>query len=66
MRAIAGESEEGLRRLHELKTGRLIGASVECVLLLTGVSDHRLTLGVPCVAAELGVLFRMTSTTSST
>jgi geranylgeranyl diphosphate synthase type II len=26
----------GLRRLHELKTGRLIAASVECVLLLAG------------------------------
>ena len=25
---------DGLRRLHELKTGRLIAASVECVLLL--------------------------------
>src|SRR5712671_69814 len=28
-----------LRRLHELKTGRLIGASVLCVLLLGGVSE---------------------------
>ena len=27
---------EGLRRLHELKTGRLIAASIECVLLLAG------------------------------
>ncbi len=26
----------GLRRLHELKTGRLIAASIECVLLLAG------------------------------
>ena len=26
----------GLRRLHELKTGRLIGASIECVLMLAG------------------------------
>ncbi len=29
-----------LRRLHELKTGRLIGASVVCVLLLTGYDDR--------------------------
>ena len=29
---------DGLRRLHELKTGRLIAASVECVLLLAGAS----------------------------
>ena len=28
---------EALRRLHELKTGRLIGASVLCVLLLGGI-----------------------------
>src|SRR5207237_1160288 len=36
---VAGLVETGaatLRRLHELKTGRLIGASVECVLLLAG------------------------------
>ena len=26
----------GLRKLHELKTGRLIAASIECVLLLAG------------------------------
>ncbi len=30
---------DGLRRLHELKTGRLIGASIECVLLLDGDRD---------------------------
>ena len=28
-------------RLHELKTGRLIGASVVCVLLLAGMDDDR-------------------------
>src|SRR3954470_4750712 len=32
----AAPGPEGLRRLHELKTGRLIGASVVCVLLLAG------------------------------
>ena len=36
--------DESLRRLHELKTGRLIGASVECVLLLTGAQDPSPTL----------------------
>ncbi len=38
---VAGSAEAGLaglRRLHELKTGRLIGASIECVLLLAGDS----------------------------
>jgi geranylgeranyl diphosphate synthase type II len=47
-----------LRRLHGLKTGRLIGASVECVLLIAGMSqpersDYR------DFAAELGVLFQI-------
>ena len=39
---IAGEhpaDDESLRHLHALKTGRLIGASVECVLLLSGMAD---------------------------
>ena len=49
-----------LRRLHELKTGRLIGASVECVLLLTGARDPSPTLsGFRAFAAELGVLFQI-------
>jgi geranylgeranyl diphosphate synthase type II len=60
VRAIADGSESGLRRLHELKTGRLIGASVECVLLLTGVRDPSPTLsGFRAFAAELGVLFQI-------
>jgi geranylgeranyl diphosphate synthase, type II len=49
-----------LRRLHELKTGRLIGASVECVLLLTGREDQASTLPhFRNFAAELGVLFQI-------
>ena len=32
----APDGPAGLRRLHELKTGRLIAASIECVLLLAG------------------------------
>ncbi len=60
VRAIADGSEAGLRRLHELKTGRLIGASVECVLLLTGNRDPSPTLsGFRAFAAELGVLFQI-------
>ena len=35
-----------LRRLHELKTGRLIGASVLCVLLLGGIEDGPATIAV--------------------
>ena len=35
VRGLVADGEVTLRRLHELKTGRLIAASVECVLLLT-------------------------------
>jgi geranylgeranyl diphosphate synthase type II len=48
-----------LRRLHELKTGRLIGASVLCVLLLTGSVDAPETAPFRSFAAELGVLFQI-------
>jgi geranylgeranyl diphosphate synthase type II len=44
-----------LRRLHELKTGRLVGASVECVLLLEG--EPAPAWGR--FAGELGVLFQI-------
>src|SRR3954452_4528455 len=57
---VAGVSEtpQDLRRLHELKTGRLIGASVVCVLLLGGVQDDGdEILGWRRFAGELGVLF---------
>jgi geranylgeranyl diphosphate synthase type II len=47
-----------LRRLHELKTGRLIGASVLCVLLLTGVDEPEMST-FRRFAAELGVLFQI-------
>jgi geranylgeranyl diphosphate synthase type II len=50
---------EALRRLHELKTGRLIGASVLCVLLLGGVADGPETISFRRFAAELGVLFQI-------
>jgi geranylgeranyl diphosphate synthase type II len=50
---------EGLRRLHALKTGRLIAASIECVLLLAG-SDERATISLfRTFASELGVLFQI-------
>jgi geranylgeranyl diphosphate synthase type II len=59
---IAGVSETpaDLRRLHELKTGRLIGASVLCVLLLAGVAEDPETMaGWRRFAGELGVLFQI-------
>ncbi len=49
---------DGLRRLHALKTGRLIGASVECVLLLSG-HDEAATMAYRRYASELGVLFQI-------
>jgi geranylgeranyl diphosphate synthase type II len=45
--------------VHELKTGRLIGASVLCVLLLTGIEDAELARPFRRFAAELGVLFQI-------
>ncbi len=49
----------GLRHLHELKTGRLIAASVECVLLLAGVHEGETHDGFLSFAQELGVLFQI-------
>jgi geranylgeranyl diphosphate synthase, type II len=52
--------ETSLRRLHELKTGRLIAASVECVLLLDGADSDGSTLtAFRAFAAELGLLFQI-------
>jgi geranylgeranyl diphosphate synthase type II len=55
----ASAGPDGLRRLHALKTGRLIGASIECVLLLAE-ADERVTITpYRTFAAELGVLFQI-------
>jgi geranylgeranyl diphosphate synthase type II len=50
---------DGLRRLHELKTGRLIAASVECVLLLAGERALDTAGSYRAFAGELGVLFQI-------
>jgi geranylgeranyl diphosphate synthase type II len=55
---LAPEGPAGLRRLHELKTGRLVDASVVCVLLLAG-ADGPATMALRRFAAELGVLFQI-------
>jgi geranylgeranyl diphosphate synthase, type II len=55
--AVASTPEE-LRTLHALKTGRLIGASVTCVLLLEGLPETA-TMTYRRFAAELGVLFQI-------
>jgi geranylgeranyl diphosphate synthase, type II len=49
----------GLRRLHELKTGRLIAASIQCVLALAGVSEPATINAYRTFASELGVLFQI-------
>jgi geranylgeranyl diphosphate synthase type II len=49
----------GLRRLHELKTGRLIAAAVECPLLLSDPSQTETMRFYRRFAAELGVLFQI-------
>ncbi len=62
---LAPRGPAGLRRLHELKTGRLIAASVMCVLLLARrgrTCDNR-----PCaVSRQSWVCCSRSSTTSST
>ena len=55
----AGSGAVALRRLHELKTGRLIGASALCVLLLTGIEDGQRMAPFRRFATELGVLFQI-------
>jgi geranylgeranyl diphosphate synthase type II len=55
----APEGAAGLRRLHELKTGRLIAASIECVLLLAGTEEPATIKRFRAFASELGVLFQI-------
>jgi geranylgeranyl diphosphate synthase type II len=59
---IAGKAPPGpagLRRLHELKTGRLIAASIECVLQLAGALETDRIEHFGAFARELGVLFQI-------
>jgi len=57
--ASAPAGAEGLRHLHELKTGRLIRASVECVVLLDGSQQPATISYLNNFASELGVLFQI-------
>jgi geranylgeranyl diphosphate synthase type II len=57
--ASAPPGAEGLRHLHELKTGRLIAASIECVLLLAGSLQPDTITQFRSFAGELGVLFQI-------
>jgi geranylgeranyl diphosphate synthase type II len=54
----AAPDAAGLRRLHALKTGELIAASISCVLRLLGAEPATISqLGT--YASELGVLFQI-------
>jgi geranylgeranyl diphosphate synthase type II len=55
----AAPGAAGLRRLHELKTGRLIGASIACVLLIDGSQLSATIRHFDKFARELGVLFQI-------
>jgi geranylgeranyl diphosphate synthase type II len=55
----APDGAAGLRHLHELKTGQLITASVECVLLLGGSHKPVTISHFNTFAGELGVLFQI-------
>jgi len=57
---VGGEEGDaaGLRALHELKTGRLIAASVGVVLALEGLGEPE-TIPYRRFAGELGVLFQI-------
>jgi len=57
--ASAPAGAEGLRHVHELKTGRLIRASVECVLLIEGRQGPATIEHFEHFAGELGVLFQI-------
>ena len=54
---MAGDAD-GLRALHALKTGRLIGASVAVALILVGLPEPE-TIPYRRFADELGVLFQI-------
>jgi geranylgeranyl diphosphate synthase type II len=55
----APDGPDGLRQLHGLKTGRLIAASVECVLLIAGNLGPDTINAFGAFASELGVLFQI-------
>jgi geranylgeranyl diphosphate synthase, type II len=55
----APDGADGLRHLHALKTGRLIGASIMCPLLLDPAQGPATIAAFRNFANELGVLFQI-------
>jgi geranylgeranyl diphosphate synthase type II len=58
VRGPGGAGDAALRRVHRLKTGRLIRAAVECVLLLDGAPEPT-RAEFRAFADELGLLFQI-------
>jgi geranylgeranyl diphosphate synthase type II len=58
LRGAAGESPAALRRVHSLKTGRLISCAVECAIVL-GAPAPAVAEGLRRYARELGLLFQI-------
>lgn len=56
--ASAPQNANGLRHLHELKTGRLITAAIGCAVALCGAGERE-TIALRRFAAELGLLFQI-------
>ena len=60
VQGLAEKDDAQLRRLHELKTGRLIRAAIECPILLADEPTRSTTLAdFRAFASELGVLFQI-------
>lgn len=55
---VPGEAEQNVRLLHQMKTGRLIEASVDCGSLLAGIAEED-RAGLKLFARELGLLFQI-------
>jgi geranylgeranyl diphosphate synthase, type II len=55
----AGRGKLELRRLHELKTGQLISASIECVLALDPAHRPETVSAFRAFAGEIGLLFQI-------
>jgi geranylgeranyl diphosphate synthase, type II len=60
IQGLSEKSDAELRRLHELKTGRLIRAAIECPIHLADEATRSTTLAdFRAFASELGVLFQI-------
>ena len=56
---IARGDADGLAELHSLKTGALIRASAECVLLIAGEIDPKVDQAIRAYSQNIGLLFQI-------